>query len=199
MHVMLDLETLSLRPDATILQIAMVEFEPVHGGHIRTGRMLNLYVSPDGQARHVCGETLLWWMGHSEAARTTLINGITGNGLALNRALELTGAWLGEYLGPDDRIWSNGAGFDLPILKHAFQCDGRWGREAPWNYRMERDMRTRLDLADWDVARKAKVQERVEAHVLGVPLLTHDAAHDAVFQAVFQAACLQEVMGRCGW
>jgi hypothetical protein len=37
------------------------------------------------------------------------------------------------------RVWSHGAGFDLPILHDVFR---RLGEHAPWHYRNERDTRT---------------------------------------------------------
>lgn len=133
-HIMLDLETLANRPDAAVIQIAAVAFDP-HTGE--TGAEFNRHVC-DIAGRHVDAGTVAWWMCQSVAPAMGAAMQAT-QGLLLRAALIDLANWM--RLAPKPAgVWSHGATYDLPILEHAFvtelQC------KPPWGYRTPRDTRT---------------------------------------------------------
>ena len=71
MHLMIDFETLSLKPNAVILQFAAVAFNP------DTQEIVDVFfanvdtrVQP---GRDVSADTVLWWMSQSDSARRTML------------------------------------------------------------------------------------------------------------------------------
>lgn len=194
MHVMIDLETLSLRPDAAIIQIAAVEFEARHAGAIQVDSMLSVLVDPAGQERHVDRDTLDFWEEQRSLGNSLLSDAALGAGVPLWRALEATILWFRDREDVEG-VWSHGAAFDLPILRHAFMAQGH--SDCPWNYRLCRDTRTlyfaratsRYLRDQVEPTDKKQLHEAVE-EVLSVPFQEHNAAHDAVLQCLQ----VQEVM-----
>src|SRR5690554_481960 len=165
-HVSLDLETLSTRPDAAIISIgaaARVE------GNLET---FVCYVRTEDQfERHVDEQTLAWWEKKPDLWGETMER-CCDHGLSLApHALDSLQQWL-TYLGTDqDRIyvWGNGANFDVAILEHAYKSAGR---QPPWAYWATRDLRTIKWLAEETGQYRAPT--RAGTH--------HDVRDDAVFQ-----------------
>ena len=68
---MLDLETLSTRPNAVILTIGAVKFDPF-GGEVNTEKGLYYRINVDEQIaidRHVMESTVEWWGKQAEEVR----------------------------------------------------------------------------------------------------------------------------------
>lgn len=72
MHLMIDFETLSLKPNAVILQFAAVAFNP------DTQEIVDVFfanvdtrVQP---GRDVSADTVLWWLDQSDSARRTVLD-----------------------------------------------------------------------------------------------------------------------------
>lgn len=178
MDVMLDLETLSLRPDGVVLEIAARAFT-MNG----LGEGFQVFVDITNQpGRHFDGETLMWWLQQSESARLWQTAGHYQS-VHLNEALVQLGQWLCEHLGEDGRLWSKGE-LDIAVLKHAYHCDSRYGTE-PWHYRQVREMRTWLDakgkfpLSDTVLAVAKKYTETL---LPASAMVEHRAADDCVRQ-----------------
>lgn len=73
-HVMLDFETLSLKPDAVLLSIGACTFDTETG---EVGNEFYLAIDPRTQhQRHIDADTVLWWLKQDEAARTKLTSAI---------------------------------------------------------------------------------------------------------------------------
>ncbi len=69
-HGMIDLETLSTRPDATLLTLGAIKFDPYSDAEPNAG--LYLRVDVDEQSalgRHVDENTLEWWGRQDEKIR----------------------------------------------------------------------------------------------------------------------------------
>ena len=117
MHVMIDIETLSTRTDAVILQIGAVAFEPLFGGKVSVGDAYSRYVDFTNQPRHVDADTLIWWL-EQDHARDVLVRGLrSDDALDLAEVLQGFGEW---YAGlQPSGVWSHGAAFDIPILESA--------------------------------------------------------------------------------
>jgi exodeoxyribonuclease VIII len=138
-HVMLDLETLSTRKNAAIIQIAAIAFDPSTGATLPAS--FNAFVNDLHQDSHVDISTIAWWLQQDQAAR--LGAAIEQQGITLGRALLDFSQWYAA-LGAVEAIWSHGATFDLPVLCSALaSC----GYKQPWSYRAERDTRTLFALA----------------------------------------------------
>lgn len=136
MHVMLDLETLSTRPNAAIIAIGAVAFDPAEERvltHFHAG------ISPRSAASYGAMDidTICWWMQQSDAAGDEW-NGARTSIEALcsfRRWLEATEHTFGLLQG----VWGNGAAFDNVVLAHAFEAP--FGG-APWSHKQDRCYRT---------------------------------------------------------
>lgn len=138
-HIMLDLETLSTRKDAAIIQIAAVAFDPETG---EISSSFNAFIrNPSG---HVDVPTVAWWMQQAQAA--TLGAAVAASSADDEwSALGAFSDWL-ECLAADagspaaiEALWSHGATFDIVVLENAYN---RRLRAKPWSYKIERDTRT---------------------------------------------------------
>ena len=168
-HVMIDLETMSTRPDAVILEIAAVPFS-LEKDIVYHEEAFQRHVTIDScldAGLHLSGGTVAWWLEQSEEARRAIVIG-QRSGIPIGEALELLYRWFQLY---DDLegVWSHGATFDLPILDYAFKTIR--GSSPPWPYSITRDTRT----AAWMATNKYLRADRGAG--------VHLALADAIFQA----------------
>lgn len=128
MHVVIDLETLSLKPNAVILSVGAVA---------ENGEQFYVELDWRDQERHrkVDADTCLWW-GQQEKDLCPL-NGTT----LLTEGLFDLSQWLLPYDKDNLFIWVRGPQFDIVILENAFD-DARI--PVPWKYKNVRDVRTAL-------------------------------------------------------
>jgi hypothetical protein len=133
---MIDLETLSKRSDAAIVQIAAVAFDP-ETGEILSRFNRHVFETNEEFVGHIDVDTVAWWLTQAGAAH--LGNMILKNGSRIGSALLDLSDWFG-VLGSDvEAVWAHGATFDFPILESALE---RCGFMKPWHYRTPRDTRT---------------------------------------------------------
>jgi hypothetical protein len=160
-QAMLDLETLSARKNAAIVQIAAVAFDP-QDGEIRSE--FNRFVNTTYPEADISIDTIAWWMQQSFAPQLGKL--IAENGVPLVNALQDFCTW---YAGQTvEAIWSHGATFDLPVTCSALAA---CGIKQPWSYRAERDTRTLYALAPGGMPA-----------VTGVAGTQHDALYDCHIQ-----------------
>lgn len=192
-HVMLDLETLSLRSDAVILQIAAVEFEPRKSGAILADSALNLYVNPRTQLdRHIDESTLRFWSEQTLKGVRVLEEAQGPHAVGLIDALEQLRLWYNPGRpDPDEerRVWAHGTWFDIALVRHAFMTRG-W-HDCPWHYRRVMDTKTFYYAAEsrrhFTAMRRPVTRESAEHDVtmlLGKACLEHDAFHDCLVQII---------------
>lgn len=184
-HVMVDLETLSLRPRAWLLEVAAVPFdeEAVH-----VDRAFHAYVAGGQDRRHVDRATLLWWLsddveqGAGHAARERLMRGLRSDqAVPLGSALHTLRDWLAAQDSP--LVWAHGAAFDLGVLRDAYHEAGHNG--PPWSHRDERDARTALEMSYLGRSTDHWIYEHDAEKLLGGDrFVKHCALHDAVAQAL---------------
>lgn len=165
-HVMLDLETLSTRKNAAIIQIAAIAFDPTAGADPAASgwQSFNRYVI-DNEG-HVNPRTVAWWMQQPTAA--SIGKKIETTGVSLDEALRDLHEWYKNQSNVE-AVWSHGATFDIPIIEQ--RC-AELGREIPWHYRHPRDTRTLYALAPGGMP-------AVEGYG---GALTHDALFDCEIQ-----------------
>jgi hypothetical protein len=174
---MFDCETLSTRPNALILQLAALPFdpdaplsEPCHGA-----AAFDVYLDwskweIEANACHIDIGTVQWWLKQSDAAQDRLTLGVPRLD-AMKAADEL--AWfMKEQLLPNAEVWSYGATADIVWVRHFLRIAGY---PEPWSYRNERCLRT------------------ISAEAHGVPAtVLAQTPHDALSDAVAQANWLRE-------
>lgn len=134
--VMIDLETMSTRPDAAIVSIGAVAFDMrklVVGERFYRNVDLRTSAAAGG---HIDPDTVLWWMRQSDAARSALQRNLS----PLADALDALTAFLASCAPlAAIRPWGNGVDFDMVILASAYRAAGL---ETPWKYWNQRDART---------------------------------------------------------
>jgi len=141
-HLMIDLETLALQPNAVIMQVGVCEFEMQD---TEVGRIAQYELDPSDQlyaGRRMDMNTVNWWMGQSDIARKSVFGPrekVMTPDIFIN---EFHQDWQwGMYEG----VWSHGSMFDLVILEDFyFNFDAK----VPWHYRVPRDTRTLFALAN---------------------------------------------------
>lgn len=162
-HISLDLETLSTRPDGVILAI---------GAAAQVNDELTTFCAfcnTEQEGRHIEQGTLDWWQKQGDLWTQTMERSKASPSLA--EALTNLQTWITNLGTDEDRlyVWGNGAGFDVAMLEHAYKAAGQ---QPPWAFWNVRDLRTLKHLAE-DKGVFAK-PERAGVH--------HDARDDAVFQ-----------------
>ncbi|WP_240654942.1 3'-5' exonuclease [Rhodovarius crocodyli] len=136
MHVMLDLETLSTRPNAAIIAIGAVAFDPQRMEVLSTFEARIRPDSADSLGGHVDMDTVSWWMRQPDAVRAQWDD----EGAQFGNALSQLHTWLrGNQHGPLSALWGNGAAFDNVVLAEAFRA---WAMIRPWSYKQDRCYRT---------------------------------------------------------
>lgn len=134
---MLDIEGLGTRPDATILTIAAVEFDPLQRDLL--GRQYYVRVDTESQSdRSIEQGTLEWWATQPMAIREEAFG--EQNRVPLRDALE----GLGKLIWHSRRVWCQGPTYDMTILEHAYKS---LSMALPWKYFVVRDSRTLFGLA----------------------------------------------------
>ena len=122
-HVMLDLETLSTRPNAAIVSIGAVKFCTSKG--ILSSFKVNIDpVSSKKYGCHFDKKTIEWWSEQSKEARRSWQTDPQPLGVALNYFLD----WYGNKSKP---TWVKGASFDYPILENSLRA---CSFDFPWEY-----------------------------------------------------------------
>lgn len=148
--VMLDLETLSVRPHAAVIIIGAVKFNRGEqwNKNIDEKELEKLDVfyrrikinSCVHSGLHVDESTEKWWKEQEPEVQYEALK--HPDRVTLKTALREFKEWFGS----DSRtkIWGNGSGFDCSILGEAY---ARCGMEKPWKFWVERDLRTVMDMA----------------------------------------------------
>lgn len=130
-HVMLDLETMSTRPDAAILAIGAVKFD-LTGLKDEFYEVVSLKSSMDLGLR-IEAHSILWWMQQDDEARNAFKRPVVSLPLALS-------SFDGFFtIGRDPVIWGNGSDFDNVILANAYRVINK---NPPWDYRNNRCYRS---------------------------------------------------------
>lgn len=182
-HIFLDLETLGIKQDAPILVIAAYAVDSLGNKIARNCWRIDpanakLYGEPDPA-------TVKWWSEQSEYAQELAFK--QGPRLDLPEALAGLEAFikpLADKYGDQCFVWGNAPTFDCSILRYAYEVVGR---DVPWEYWQERDVRTVAWLGEWLGHDAKKFMEfKGEPHV---------ALDDARHQARYTIEILNEVGG----
>ena len=130
-QVMIDLETMSTRPNGAICSIGAVKFT------VEQGIIDEFYCTVDLRSckevgLHISKDTITWWSQQNKKALTEL----TKDNIMLSDALNRFADWYG----PKSLLtWGNGAGFDNVLMDNAYYAIGM---VRPWKYWDDRCYRT---------------------------------------------------------
>ena len=136
-HLMVDLETLATSPDAVILTIGAVTFDPA------SNRIFDkLYYRVDIESCDRLGmtvndDTVEWWSKQAADVQTEAF--AEDNRLPIEEVIEK----FHKFAWNCDAFWSHGATFDLVILDCYYR---KLNKVPPWNFWQIRDTRTLFDL-----------------------------------------------------
>jgi DNA polymerase III epsilon subunit-like protein len=147
--VMIDLETLSIRPNAVILVIGAIKFnrgetwDKITDEH-NIEKLDYFYTricisSCLQEGLCVDQSTEKWWNEQEYDVKYEAL--LHPDRTPVKEALLSFSKWFGHNY--NTKIWGNGSSFDCTILSEAFK---RCGMEKPWKFYNERDLRTIIDL-----------------------------------------------------
>ena len=133
---MIDIETLSTLPNATILTIAAQGFDPFGTGYYDKHSYYARVTLESQEDRHIDDSTLEWWATQGPALEEAMNE---ENRIPLDQALLA----LHKICWNADFLWSQGTHFDFTILEHAYRS-----RELkqPWQFYKIRDSRSVISL-----------------------------------------------------
>lgn len=169
---MLDLETLSTRPEAVILSIGALKFDP-YTDVIDLENNFDIKVDVDEQVslgRHIQPETIDWWAKQPKDVQEDAFS------LVGRDTIDSFLTKLNKFLVGADSIWAQGPVFDIVILENLYR---QVERPVPWNYWQIRDSRT-LFKVHGDPRDKGRA-----------------AAHNAVMDCYYQAVGIQQIYRQC--
>lgn len=150
-HIMIDLETLSTRTNASVIEIGAVEFNKETG---ETGEVFSVIIDPSEwsrNGRHIDGGTIVWWLSQDEQARNRFVKPDKDKIMTLEEALNHFSSFVRrcDIQSHTDNhhetvtVWGNGATMDITILESAYE---HFNRRAPWKYWAVNDVRTVVEL-----------------------------------------------------
>ena len=168
MDIMLDLETLSTRPESVIVTIGAVKFNP-QTDYIDLERGLYQRVNVDEQLaldRHVLDSTLEWWMTQPEDVREEAL------GEDNRVSLDAMTRELNKFCVGVTNIWCQGPAFDIVILENLYR---QLNKPVPWQFWQIRDSRTLFGVHGDPREKDRK------------------AAHNALMDCYYQAIGVQQI------
>lgn len=171
--LMIDLETLGIKPGYAILSIGACIFAPEIESTDKEILKHSFYANIDRASCVEAGllidpDTELWWSQQSDAARLAFE---TPAPRPLEDVIQDFVLWMRKFPGLIVNHWANSPSFDYIILKAAFEAVGaRW----PFPFYKERDVRTLKNIFP--------------------PAVRHEGeAHNALDDAVHQARQVQDI------
>jgi len=163
--LMLDLETMATGPNATLLTLGAVTFNPWGNGY---SDKLYFRIDIDDQdalGREVDPNTLDWWSKQDPAIMEEAFS--PEDRVPLKEAVDQ----FHKFAWGCDTFWSHGATFDLVIMENLYK---QLGKPLPWNFWQLRCTRTLFDLG-WD------------------PDMPKNSKHNALEDAIRQVAGVQNI------
>ncbi len=181
-HLMIDLETMGNKPNAPIISIGAVFFDPSCGD---TGPEFSISVSLESSmllGASPDASTVMWWMQQSDEARRS----VTNPEATLSCALQQLSEFVAEHGNSKSlQVWGNGASFDCVILRNSYSIAGL---ATPWQWWNDRDVRTIVELG-----RVAGFDPKRDSPFEGT---RHNALADAVHQANYVSAIWQRILNK---
>ena len=171
-HAMIDLETLSTNPDATILTVGGVKFDPHTKAEPSQGMYFRVDVDTQTEmGRDVMQDTLDWWGRQDPEIMEEALG--DKDRVSVDVMIKTLNKWCVGV----DVFWCQGPLFDYAILQNFYN---QMGFPVPWNYWQIRDSRTLFALVPKDTNEK------------------RTGLHNALEDCYFQAKKVQKVYKQLG-
>tara|TARA_B100000212_G_scaffold235084_1_gene178817 strand:+ start:1349 stop:1888 length:540 start_codon:yes stop_codon:yes gene_type:complete len=171
-HGMIDLETLSTNPNATILTVGGVKFDPYTMAEPSQGMYFRVDVdSQTEMGRDVMQETVNWWSKQPKEISDEAFS--DDNRASLDDMIKK----INKFSVGVDVFWCQGPLFDYAILQDIYK---QLGYPVPWQYWQIRDSRTLFSLVPKDPDEK------------------RTGLHNALEDCYFQAKKVQRVYKQLG-
>lgn len=181
-HLMVDLETMGSGPDAPVVSIGAVYFDPSTGN---TGAEFYQVVSLESSMSFGMkpdASTIQWWLKQSSEARSAIL---VDEAMGLRETLELLSDFIAENAANGShtvQLWGNGCSFDNVILRHAYALTETPFAVPFWN---DRDVRTMVELG-----KSVGINPRFDIPFEGD---MHNALSDARHQVKYVSAIWQRL------
>lgn len=181
-HLMVDMETMGNSPDAPIVSIGAVFFDPSTGN---TGAEFYRVVSLESSMSFGMkpdASTIQWWLKQSSEARSAIL---VDEAMGLRETLELLADFIAENATNGShtvQLWGNGCSFDNVILRRAYALTETPFAVPFWN---DRDVRTMVELG-----KSVGINPRFDIPFEGD---MHNALSDARHQVKYVSAIWQRL------
>ncbi|ARC40441.1 exonuclease [Citrobacter braakii] len=181
-HLMVDLETMGSGPDAPIVSIGAVYFDPSTGN---TGAEFYQVVSLESSMSFGMkpdASTIQWWLKQSSEARSAIL---VDEAMGLRESLELLADFIAENAASGShtvQLWGNGCSFDNVILRRAYVLTETPFAVPFWN---DWDVRTMVELG-----KSVGINPRFDIPFEGD---MHNALSDARHQVKYVSAIWQRL------
>ena len=171
-HAMIDLETLSTNPNATILTVGGVKFDPYTSKEPAEGMYFRVDVDAQtNMGRDVMQDTVDWWRKQPKEISDEAFS--DDNRVSLNDMIKE----INKFSVGVDVFWCQGPLFDYAILQDIYK---QLGHPVPWQYWQIRDSRTLFSLVPRDINE------------------SRTGLHNALADCFFQAKKVQKVYKQLG-
>ncbi|ENA53050.1 putative exonuclease VIII, partial [Escherichia coli 2729250] len=131
-HLMIDLETMGKNPDAPIISIGAIFFDPQTGD---MGPEFSKTIDLETAGGVIDRDVIKRWLKQSREAQSAIMTDEIPLDDALLQLREFIDENSGEFF---VQVWGNGANFDNTILRRSYE---RQGIPCPWRYYNDRDVR----------------------------------------------------------
>ena len=179
-EIMIDIETLSTKNNASILTIGAIRFDRnsfkiKDQFYKRITKESNEHFNRDFNQ-----DTIDWWSKQSDQAKKEIFE--NKDRINLSTALQE----LSIFCRRASKIWANGVAFDINILESAYDaCD----LDTPWKFWTVRDTRTIYDLGDITLNNFKRQNELDSDH--------HNALADCITQLLCFEQAMNNIYDRC--
>lgn len=181
-HLMVDMETMGNSPDAPIVSIGAVFFDPSTGNTgaefyqvVNLESSMSFGMKPDAS-------TIQWWLKQSSEVRSAIL---VDEAMGLLETLELLADFIAENAANGShtvQMWGNGCSFDNVILRRAYTLTDTPFAVPFWN---DRDVRTMVELG-----KSVGINPRFDIPFEGD---MHNALSDARHQVKYVSAIWQRL------
>ncbi|HAU7910947.1 TPA: exonuclease [Escherichia coli] len=176
-HLMIVLKTMGTSPDAPIISIGAIFYDPQTGD---MGPEFSKTIDLETAGGVIDRGAIKYWCKQSREAQSAIMT----DEIPLDDALLQLREFIDENsCGFYVRVWGNGANFDNVILRRSHE---RQGIPCPWRYCNDRDVRTIVELG-----KTIGFDARTAIPFEGVP---HNALDDARHQAKYVSAIWQKLI-----
>lgn len=171
-HATIDLETIDTRPQATVLSLGAVKFNPFDQSEPYDELYFKVSIDQqDSLGRTVSTETIQWWAKQDAKIMEEAFD--QTDAISVEQAL----IKINKFVVGVDILWGQGYGFDYTILEDIYR---NAGVPIPWNFWQIRDSRTLFSVCQSDP--RKKIQNNL-----------HNALADAYYQSKAIQIAYQEL------